>query len=322
MLHDNGTLICLLPEGIIDCPVWKDRDVCVSFDEDGLSLLLAGENDEALTETVAYIMDLEEDFPEERCFEVFVSGDEPLDFRSTGSQCFIRLFEIAPSRRVILSNVLLSVEQSITLATRDHPVALEFVSGMFEDGGTAFLDALQNRQEPFGSLMFSLKKPINEVNMQRLPQLESIDHFQTYHLKDDKLLPLSSRAKSVTFEWVFEDLESEFGSLNILTRELAFEFDVQQRIFPTERVIALCRRLAHVGHLKALKIAFLSFNHSVDMPDAVGREVFHTVLANLDLQVLDLTTGPFHTHWTIRQIKELFDCLKKHRALQTLKITS
>ena len=95
----------------------------------------------------------------------------------------------------------LSIEQSILLATRCHLTDLRFRACQFGDGGSAFVDALQNRTSSLHVLQFGEKAALNDDNWKRLVQLDNIKHLLLPHLSDEvALLPFSAPVESLYYE--------------------------------------------------------------------------------------------------------------------------
>jgi hypothetical protein len=322
ILHENGTLIHVLPSGVDDCPIVRGRLVHFEFDpEQGPMLYISGANDDAIADTVAYFMDVPEAPGANNYLQVGTwNHDTHFDFRSAGSLVLSRLLESFTSRSLWFTGTLLSAEQSLVLASASMPIQLNLTSCTFEDGGTQFVAALENRQSCFGSLSMNMRNPVNAYNMQRLFQVDSLDHLDVSYL-NEKLVPLSAKANSITFFGVTNEIANS-ESLNIVAPKLTLGFELKRGRFPSESVILLFRRLAALEHLVELKICFHHSSKSdVYIPTAVSRELIRTAFANNNLQVLDLTTVHRALKWKRRNFAEIFDGLKEHPALHTLKIS-
>ncbi|GAX17960.1 hypothetical protein FisN_18Hu171 [Fistulifera solaris] len=317
ILQENNTMIYVKPRGFInDFPVIGSRFVYFRFGEDAVHIV--GPSDNAIAQTVAFLIKVETSSAEGYCYEIRGHGGT-VDFRAAGSRCLAHLLNIASSNKVTFESLLLSSEQSTALAIRRHQLDLLLNQCWFKDGGTAFVDALQNRQGPFGSLCLKGSAPVNAHNMRDLLQVDCINHFGAIHLGKN-VVPLSAKADSVFFEEVVTDLNSG-GSLNVFTRKLALNLVIDEgERFPTAAVLAFFRRLAQLGHLVELKIAFCDLDASLSMPNAAVHELIRTVMANVNLQVLDLTTDGNALEWKSRQLNKILVGIKDHETLRTLKI--
>lgn len=134
-------------------------------------------------------MGVEEPTQEENyCLEVSNGCNTSDSFQFGDGEFFKRFFDVAPSRPVLLEWMRLSAAQLNVLATRPHPIRLTFDACELEDGGTAFVDALENRQSSFSSSTFKGPVLFSEDNMKRLfQQVNTIDHLRLLELDDDTL---------------------------------------------------------------------------------------------------------------------------------------
>ena len=90
-------------------------------------------------------------------------------------------------------------------------------------------------------------------------------------------------------------------------------------IFRTELMLAFWRRVAELGHFEQLDVQF-DFGDGWDVPDCVVQELCRATLANGNLGDLALSDGQHRLKWG-RHIPTLFQCLKDHKGLRTLKVT-
>ncbi len=331
VLHENGTFMCCSPLRVREVPPVGHRRVYFIYCDSGISrsFSFTSPNDKTLAQTVTYFMKWGEmDFPKINEFEISAPRGT-FDFRAAGSPCLARLLQLSLPRKLKLINLQLSVEQSIILATRPYPIKLALSGGRFEDDGSAFTKCVKKRKASFGSFVVFKKMPVlSKRSMCRLLQAECIDVFKIYDLSGT-IAPLFSGAKSVIYSGSIADLDTDLEQFNIATRNLSLTLDARPRrtfpvmpvprTFPAEPVIAFLRRLAQYCHLIELKIKFCPFCN-LDIPDAITRELFGTVLANVDLQILDLVGWFCYIQLTKEQFTELFECVKVHNSLRTLRI--
>ncbi|GAX17925.1 hypothetical protein FisN_18Hu133 [Fistulifera solaris] len=323
ILHDNDVMIYVTTRKADISNRAVKNNSCVCFKFGGDVVFIVGPNDNAIAQTLSCLMDLEKESTKSYSFEVSGSWGNIFDFSAAGSQCLERLCEFAFSNKVEFHRMLLSAEQSAVLATRRHPMNLSLRNCRFADGGTAFVDELKVRRESFGSLQLCNSSPFDARNMQQFLQVDCLDHFGAKVIKGT-FAPLSTKADSVHLnEETQNNIDADdIGNLNICARKLSLCLTVK-RTFQRIQVLGLLRRLAQLGHLIELKIAFWSLNdsHSVPNANAITQELIRTVKANTSLQVLDLTTHGIYLNWKTRHLKELFDGVKDHEALRTLKIS-
>ncbi|GAX18850.1 hypothetical protein FisN_26Hu152 [Fistulifera solaris] len=319
--RENNTHTYVSPSHNPNRPDVNDY-LCVAFYDDGPIFYIVGDSEQARAETAAYFMSLEK--PSDGGSSICVctlNGERKFDFRTAGSQCLSRLFEMNPGRDVTFRNMTLSIEQSEVLATKLHPFFLTLKSCIFEDSGKKFVDTLAHRKfDNFSSLAFAGSLALNEYNLKRLLQLEVIDALRVPWLNNDDLtlMTLSSKFYSLTCCLEISSLDTTFESLNIQATNLYLAIYTSEKEFPTEPVLSLLRRIAELGHFEKLKISFPLRNYD-DIPACVANELIRTVLANKDLFYLDLFTTDDEMPWDSHFVT-LFEGLKDHPKLETLKI--
>jgi hypothetical protein len=149
----------------------------------------------------------------------------------------------------------LSAEQGTFLATRPHPARIDFISCSFDDGGLAFVEALEKRQSSLGSLTLSGDILLNEDHMKRLLKVPTIDHLSLSmpDYKDLGLLPFSAPVNSLYYETKLTSLlNADFTALHIATKKLVLRIQSEDRTYPTEASLSLLRRVAELGHFVEL----------------------------------------------------------------------
>lgn len=144
--EDNGTLTFVSPRGTSDTPADDPTFLSLTFCDMSLHLKFTGCSHDAVAETAAYFINLEEGGSKTNSL-FYLSGrcEGLFDFCAAGPHCVTRVFEAAPARRVALHRMLLSAEQATVLATRSDPVQLTFSYCRFTDEGTVFVDAIERR---------------------------------------------------------------------------------------------------------------------------------------------------------------------------------
>ena len=324
--RENGTLTYFSP-CYIDFPDDSQTYLTVSFESRGLTLYTVGRSDDAIAETAAYFMELEETTEESSSFEIRSPGGE-FDFGSAQTQCLTRLFEAAPSRHVRFEYLALSAAQSVAVALTPHPTRLRLYGCSFEDGGTAFVDALQERQSTFGSLDFvsSLEfagtTALNDDNLKRLFQVDKIERLTLPRLKDElALLPFSARADYLDYTITSASLLSaDLQSLDIVTAKLSLAIYHDDAVFSTDAVLSFLHRVADLGHFVELKLMFdLNYKGS-EIPECIVQELLRAALANSNLKVLDLSHTDLDMTWK-PHVGTIFEGLKDHKQHLTFKIT-
>ena len=323
--RDNGTLTYVTPCGSDDHPDDDLRCLSLVYFCRGPTLNITGLTDKAVAETAAYFMNLETPTKHSSCLLVGTDHFDGYDFCAARVQCLQHIVEVAPSRAVKFQNVTLSAPQSAFLATRTHTTRLTLCRCQFEDEGTAFVDALENRKSSFGRLDFGDKVALNDENLKRLLQIEMIDHLGLPELKDElALLPFSTKAKYLDYDFSSASSllsEANLKSLHIVPSKLAFTIKEDGDAFPTEVALSFLRRLADIGHFEELKVKFTfdDIQLEVDLPDCIVDEIIRTALANPKLQVLNLSTDDDQVEWD-SHLETVFQGLKDHKGLRALTV--
>ncbi|GAX18846.1 hypothetical protein FisN_26Hu148 [Fistulifera solaris] len=196
--RNNDTLTYVTTNGGNDAPCDPRRALSMKFVDDGLSLYITGNTDEAVADTVAYFLSCDS---KESCIKVSTRNPHRYSLEPTvvRSQCLQRILEA--TNRVILTEMTLSVEQSIILATQPQPLHLTLDRCSFEDEGTAFMDALESRSTVFGSLSLEYSS-FSDDSWKRLVQISKIGHLKSSEMINEglDLLPFSAKADSLEYE--------------------------------------------------------------------------------------------------------------------------
>ena len=130
-----------------------------------------------------------------------------------------------PTRQYHFRTGIWTAEQSVILATRHFLLNLKLTSSSFRsgtfafsDGGTAFVEALEERPNSFGTLDLDCKRseiPYSSANLQRLFCLENVLEQLGVGCLDDEdvLLPFSAKVKALKYEMNASDvlLDNPFG---------------------------------------------------------------------------------------------------------------
>ena len=147
--RDNGTLTYVSPCGNDDFPSLDQQFLTLNFRNTGLVLDTVGATDDAIAETAAYFLRLEEPIEDNGSFTDEDDDDDSedessveqasseyetvellkisthgrvIDFSAAPSPCLIRIFEAAPSREVQFHDMILSAEHRIVQRSRSRIV--------------------------------------------------------------------------------------------------------------------------------------------------------------------------------------------------------
>jgi hypothetical protein len=218
--------------------------------------------------------------------------------------------------------MILSAEQSAALAMRPYAKTSEFRYCSFKDNGTAFVDALENRQSSFGSLIFEEETcNLSVQNLKRLFQVDVIEHLELPLWKnadDIGLFPLTAKVDSLSCFVGTESLKADLSELNILASKLSIAIHKGVNdVISAEATLSFLQRLANFGHFKELDLEFDFVPGEVRRPCCMVKELIRVVLANENLESLGLFSDDIYweTHF-----EELFQGIQKHNALRTLQL--
>ncbi len=324
--RDNETLTYVVPHGVDAWPARVERSLVFHFDNKGPQLYIAGKTDEAIAESAAFFLKLVQ--PTDKCCSLTAySSGNIFDLSVAGSQCFVQFFEACSSSSAIdFQDIALSAEQSAVIAARPRAASTALFDCTFEDQGTAFLSALETRQSSFGSLKFPCTNALNENNLQRLFQIDTIQRLELSLTEvSDEITRQFLAAKSISLDFCLcaASLETVLtGDIDIVAEKLLITFvDFAQqdsRLFAAEPVIAFLRRLADLRHLKELHISFKTWE-TVDLPEGIVKELIRVVLANDSLEILDYCTDEGGLDWDCH-ISTLLTGLRDHRGLRIVKL--
>ena len=238
-------------------------------------------------------------------------------------QFFERIFNETPSRELQFNEISLTAEQCTVLATRPHPVQLTFsMDTRFMDTGTAFVDALEHRTSPFGSLTIEEYVWLSRENLRKFLKLDVIEHLSLPGLSNDELalLALSAKVDSLTCE-IGSSLLSEAVSSSIVARKLSLT--IRSKSFPSEHMLSFLHGVAGLGHFVELDVTLkyvYGYSHDppVSIPDSVVQEIIRAVISNSSLEVFALDTGMGCCKGV--QLVTLLQHVKDHKRLHTLKV--
>ena len=321
--RENETLTYVVPRDSDDRPLLTSgkRYLSLNFGGTGPSIKVFGEKEDAVAETVAYFMRLESPSQESRGIEICSYGRN-YNLRAAGTRWLAHMLDVDPSREVEFEEITRSAEQCTVLVTRSHPLRLTFWECMFEDGGTALVDALERRESSFGALNFQ-STVLDDDNMRRLLRVNTIGHLGLSLLDDTELalLVFSAPVDSLEYDIYLSSLsEADFQRLNITTKKLTLNMHHEGETFPTETVVAFYRRVAEIGHFVELggELNLDAAAAGKVVPEIIEEEQFRAVLANSNLQVLDLSGCELD--WGLH-LGRLFEDYKDHKDLHTIKLS-
>ncbi|GAX21810.1 hypothetical protein FisN_30Hu009 [Fistulifera solaris] len=328
---DNGTLVYVSPCGLDDFPNDRQEYLSLEFGDKSPSIHIVGRWGPAVARTAAFFMELEDITEARSQFEIINSrSGGRLDFCPAQSLCFTRLFQGAPARHLYINSLTMSAEQSVVLAAQTQSIHLTLMNCIFDDWGTAFVDALQNRQQSFGSLTIESnteslsasweKTPFSSSNLRRFLQVDTIKHLTLPAMSGEfALLPFSTKLDQLDYKITFAALlDVDIQDLQIAARKLSLT--ISFGTFPTELILSFLRRVAALGHFIELKLGFDNHFYDKDsIPACVAEEMSRVIAANRNLEVLDLCDYARYLNWG-PHLEKLFEGIRDHEGLRVLKL--
>jgi hypothetical protein len=318
----NGTITFVSPKGYSGFPD-HEKQLYLSFRDEDICLNITGKTDHAIAQTAAYFIGLIKATETTSPYLFLNARASFYEFRGAGSRCLTNLFKASPSCLLDFERIKLSVQQTVALATQTHPIRVIFANCEFEDHGTAFVDALENRKpSSFGTLRFINDTALSYENLRRLFQLDAIRHLEIPVLENClQLLAFSMKVEHLECEFCTSLLsKSNVEALNIVAKKLSVEIKIDDKDepFPTQPVISFLRRIAELAHFKEIKIKIF-VNADMTIPDCIAQELIRATLANEDMEILDLCNDDGELEWDLH-METLFRGLKDHKKLHTLKV--
>ncbi|GAX18838.1 hypothetical protein FisN_26Hu140 [Fistulifera solaris] len=331
--RENETLTYVVPFGgnspHLSC---EDRkSLTIELGKASPTLYIVGETEDAIVDTAAFFMSFHN--WKDSIFHVSTIEDR-FYFSGDRSSSSAQLFERISASEIRLTDLSLTAAQSTVLATKPYRISLTLDDCVFEDEGTAFVNALAKRTSSFGSLTFNGQGDDDEDqfglsrdNLERLLQVKVLEHFGSPMIHEAELAldALCAKVKSVECGIFITYLDPNLlvnglEGFDIVAENLALSFENEyQGGFPTKTLLAFFRHLGKLGHFKKIKFRFDFKPEVMKIPESIVQELIRTVFANRNLEVLDLTAKRGDLEWDAH-LETLLDGLKDHSALRTLKI--
>lgn len=340
---DNGTIMCLYRAGTFH----EEHSACFmishvdDLDKYFLECVIHGETEASIVETVAFLWTLKQ-YQESKTHltisEFSVDGvGYTFDFATLQPEQLARMLDANPTRRFFFQTGVWNAERSLVLATRPNAVDLHLteagwddgISFAFEDEGTVFVDALENRKSAFGSLSIDYHGdsiPFSRANFQRLLQLEIFEKLQTGILsKKFALLPFSTKAKALVYTISPDTIQpKDFNSLDIVTKDLHLKVYLGRAGNNWDALsIAFLNRMAVLGHFE--RFCFLISGRRRFEASKVARvaeALIRAISANPKLTYLNLGDFTYDdpkdcVNWS-PHLQNLFKAMEVHKGLRTV----
>jgi hypothetical protein len=277
---------------------------------------IIGRSDYAIAETAAFVWGLESDNQ-----TMHVHCNERFDFGVVLNEQLGLLLRNRQSKiELVVSNI--SPVQAKYIAQVPHPIALELGNSLdsFADGGYAFVESIQGRESPFGSLRLSreIRAPLG-VCFQRLLLCESIDNLEIScfvgPLLIRELLLASAKAVSFTID-ISDSLRLDWTTIEIVPKHLSVEFSSCESVAHVDFIASFLRHLATLGDLVKLKLA-LCPSWVRGIPESIAEELIRVIDANQNLEELHMryTFIEFDEH-----LGEIYATMEHHKGLRRFKV--
>ena len=327
--REKGSLIFISHEDFESFWARNIRFTLNEVSDHCLCCAIYGENDVAFADTAKFFLSLTHREDADVVLKVY---QHPEDYDREPK------FNFAAVQPEQLTQILLHVgtwnsEQSIVLATRRYTLNLKLDGCYFSfvDGGSSFVDALENRQTTFGSLHIACRgpgQPFNLVTLRRIVGLETLGKLGIrFPDRECFLLPFATNVDSLDYGIDALPIQPEdFESLNIVTRDLTFKLFVHHDDAWNILLIALLDRVAQLGHFKKLCISIEHMHEDIEVNDFIFDEVapvvaalIRAIRANPELTSLDLSDTFKHLHWG-PNLQSVFEAIEEHECLRTLAV--
>lgn len=332
--RENRTLICI---GHSARRQSGERRVSFTICHDGkytLECTIYGKKDSAVAETATFFCSLQHSGESTARLEIYSyekRNKNVFKLAALQAEQLAQILDANPTRHWEFQTGVLSEEQSVVLATRPYPLHLKLTQSLgtkngcgLKLGGTAFVNALETRQSPFGSLYIDFDMdgmPFCRTNLFRLFQLEIFETLSCSFLDEELVLrPFYAKVKALNYEInAFYIEPRDFDSLDIVTNDLQFRLYVENNDSWEGIMISFLNRVAELGH-------FERFGFSVDC----GRRYTssHELEPVAEALVLAIKTNPKLTHLNLSDshwrmdwgphFQIIFKAVEEHKSLRTV----
>ena len=223
-----------------------------------------------------------------------------------------------------------SAKQSVILATRPYPLNIELTCFGLKDKGTAFVDALEKRQQPsLGSFIIhdvnEDAKLFSSANLKCLFKLDMTFKMLKFGAlqKECALLPLSVKTDTLVYKIEAVHFQpTEIDSLDIVAKNLEVTIYLNDVEDCFEPLVSFLNRIAELGHFERLSF-FVAYwgdgyneEHDVDDDGRVAEALIRAIIANPKLEFLDISRAADCVRW-FYHFKEIFEVLEDRKTLRT-----
>jgi hypothetical protein len=307
-----------------------------------LRCAIYGRTDEAVIETATFLWSLPYTGDGHNCLEIRHAGLFDLNrFAAFRPEQLTRILDANTKRIYEIQAGCWTPEQSLVFATRPYPLYLKIHYSpnkrgnfFFQDDGTAFVEALEQRESSFGTLalVFSKKEevPFSNENLKRLLTLENIiDTIFVCTVNDEcALLPFSAKVKDLEYAFEANSMQlSDFESLQIVATTFTCTMFVDGVDLWERYLLALLERVADLGHFESL---YLSIDYSdqsemaqlkeYDVP-AIAEVLIRIIRSNPKLTTFNMSEIQWRLDWATH-LPHIFKAMEDHKGLRTVILKS
>ncbi len=234
-------------------------------------------------------------------------------------------------RKFVLGRGTWTAEQSVILATRPYRMHLELTGTFaFEDQGTAFVDAMENRKTLFGVLHFVVeenKRLFSPDNLQRLEKLNPAVLTRVGHCAAE----IADHRPFETFDALEHHIETknvdlaDFRALDLSSDSLAVFLYLDETVHWAELLMEFLTGVAEFGYLKRLLFYIDYKNEDNGEPcdyecvAGVMNALIYAIENNPNLAVLDISGAHDRFDWA-PHLPKLLAALQKHKSLEYLMV--
>jgi hypothetical protein len=236
------------------------------------------------------------------------------------------VFDANPERIYEFVEGTLSPEHSVVLATRSFPLNVKLTWLSIGDNGTAFVDALSKRDQPFFGLFsmtfcYAHLIPMSHDNVERFLNLNiSFEKLDLGILYDEcALLPFSMMTKALSYEFDLTSLDSsDFEDLDIVTKVLDLRINLGDTYDWDEHLISIFERIAELGHFQKLRVSVhQGFEGYYKIKDTthIAEALIEAIADNPGLECLDLGESYRCLDWAFH-FRAMFEAMEDHPNLR------
>ncbi|GAX17685.1 hypothetical protein FisN_10Lh383 [Fistulifera solaris] len=203
--------------------------------------MIYGKSDAAIAETATFFWSLKQsdayNIVSLQIGNTFNEQSDTFDHGALSPEQLAQILDANPTRHCDMKLGTWSAEQSVILASRPYPLKLTLGASVverddcfrFSDGGTAFVEALQNRELGFGNLAVDFRTKgrnvisLSHINMKRLFKLPHMFDRLAIEGVDEEfvLLPFSAQVSALSYHLDAQHLQhDDLDSLDIAANNL------------------------------------------------------------------------------------------------------